>query len=307
MSRVMRRRFGALAVLLGLVGTAAYGGHGASDPASTRAHALPLPSGFHLTQHGPHGGSVWEGRIVNPWVRAGKRLSAIYLPPGYTSSRRYPVLYLLHGFWGSPSSFVDSFRMASVADELIASGQARPFVIVMPPGGALQHGKTSGEWAAIWERFVIARVVPWTDAHLSTIASPAGRAIAGLSAGGFGAVDIALRHLRTFSVAESWEGYFRPFRDGPFTNATNADLAAHDPTLLVRKHAPYVRTHIRFFLSTGKSHGIVKAEWTFEFARLLHSLRIDYDLWALPPHQTRFGRLQLPDALRYAELRAEPA
>ena len=171
----------------------------------------------------------------------------------------------------------------------------------MPPGGAIKHGKTSGEWAGVWERFVVGTVVPWIDAHLSTIARPADRAIGGLSAGRFGAVDMALRHLGTFSVAEAWEGYFRPFRDGPFTRATNADLAAHNPTLLVQHRASFVRRNIRFFLSTGNSHGVMNRDWTFAYARLLRSLGVECRLWVLPPGQVRFGRLQLPDAFRYAE------
>lgn len=268
---------------------------------STRSGGDPAFARFHLTGRGPNGGTVWEGRIANPWVPADKRSSVVYLPPEYTTAERYPVLYLLHGFWGSPSSFVDSFRIADAADALIASGGTRPFVIVMPPGGAIKRGKTSGEWAGVWERYVVEKVVPWTDAHLSTVATARGRAIGGLSAGAFGAVDIALRHLGLFGVVESWEGYFRPFRDGPFVHATAAQLAAHNPTLLVREHAGYVRTHIRFFLSTGNSHGIVDRTWSFDFARELRSLGVRYRMWVLPPHETRFGRLQLPAALRYAE------
>jgi S-formylglutathione hydrolase FrmB len=289
---------GAVVALVSALTTA----HGTAAP--TVAHqASPLPASFRLAEHGPDGGSVWEGRIPNPWVPADRRSSAIYLPPGYNDSTggSYPVLYLLHGFWGSPSSFVDSFRMADTADGLVGTGKARPFVIVMPPGGALKHGRTSGEWAGVWERYVVHAVIPWTDAHLATIASPGGRAIGGLSAGGFGAVDMALRHLGLFGIAESWEGYFTPFRDGPFTHATAADLAAHNPRLLVREHAAYVRDHIRFFLSTGKSHGIVNRESTFVFAHELRSLGIRYRLWVLPPGEVRFGRLQLRDALRYAE------
>jgi S-formylglutathione hydrolase FrmB len=295
------RRVVVLAVVCAIAGGAAYAAFG-SGGGNSRADVAPnLPAGFHQTSEGPDGGTVWEGRIPNPFVPADTRVSAIYLPPGYTTQKRYPVLYLLHGFWGSPSSFVDSFRMANTADELISAGDVRPFVVVMPPGGAIHHGKTSGEWAGVWERYVVDTVVPWTDAHLSTIASQSGRAIGGLSAGAFGAVDIALRHLSVFSVAESWEGYFRPFRDGPFVRATAAELAAHNPTLLVRQHAPYVRAHIRFFLSTGKSHGIVDRQWTFSFARELQALGIRYRVWTLPPGQVRFGRLQLPDALRFAE------
>jgi S-formylglutathione hydrolase FrmB len=290
-----------LAVVCATAGGVAFAALGSRGGESRTARMAALPAGFHQTSQGPDGGTVWEGRIPNPFVPADRRVSAIYLPPGYTTEQRYPVLYLLHGFWGSPSSFVDSFRMANTADALIAGGEARPFVVVMPPGGAIRQGKTSGEWAGVWERYVIQTVVPWADAHLSTLATQSGRAIGGLSAGAFGAIDIALRHLNVFSVAESWEGYFRPFRDGPFTHASVSVLAAHNPTLLVRQRAPYVRAHLRFFLSTGKSHGIVDRHWRFSFAHELRSLGIRYRVWILPPGQVRFGRLQLPDALRFAE------
>jgi enterochelin esterase-like enzyme len=248
---------------------------------------------------------VWTGRISNPFVPSDTRLTDVYLPPHYSSSQRYPVLYLLHGFWGAPSSFVVSLKLADVADSLIQSGAARPFIAVMPPGG-LPNGtkkqRAMSEWAGVWEDFVVRTVVPWTDAHLPTERLPAGRAIAGVSAGGFGAVDIALRHLGVFSKAESWEGYFTPFRDGPFAHASAAALAAHDPTLLVREHAAALRARaLRFFLSTGGSHGAVKRSWTFEFARELQALRIPARLWVQPLGDKGFGRHQLPAALTWAE------
>jgi enterochelin esterase-like enzyme len=137
---------------------------------------------------------------------------------------------------------------------------------------------------------------------IPTIRAARARAIAGVSAGAFGAVDIAVRHLGLFGTAESWEGYFQPFRDGPFAHASAAELAAHDPALLVRKDASAIRRHgLRFFLSTGGSHGAVKRAWTFEFVRELRSLRIASRLWSQPPGVKGFGRNQLPSALRYAE------
>jgi hypothetical protein len=123
-----------------------------------------------------------------------------------------------------------------------------------------------------------------------------------VSAGGYGAVDIALRHVGVFAVAESWEGYFHPFRDGPFAAASPATLAAHDPVLLARKKAATIRSHrLRFFLSTGGSHGSVKRRWTFEFDQELRGLGIADRVWAQPPGVPGFGRNQLPAALTYAE------
>jgi S-formylglutathione hydrolase FrmB len=56
--------------------------------------------------------------------------------------------------------------------------------------------------------------------------------IAGLSSGGYGAVDIGLRHPGLFGAIESWSGYYRPFRDGPLRDATRAELSAHVPAAL---------------------------------------------------------------------------
>ena len=272
--------------------------------AAVHAQPAPLP-GFVLAGEGPAGGTVWTGRIANPFVPSDRRDTYLYLPPDYSPDERYPVLYLLHGFWGEPSSFVVGLHFPQIADEAIRAGDVRPFIAVMPPGGLPSGSKgerAKGEWAGPSESFVVRTVVPWADAHLPTIASARARAIAGVSAGAFGAVDIALRRLGLFGTAESWEGYFQPFRDGPFAHASSATLAAHDPALLVREHATSIRLqHLRFFLSTGGSHGAVKRSWTFEFARELHAFGIASRLWAQPPGVPNFGRNQLPAALRYAE------
>ena len=82
-------------------------------------------------------------------------------------------------------------------------------------------------------------VVPFVDAHLATVATPKGRVLAGLSAGGFGAVYIALRHPGVFGAVESWSGYFHPLRDGPFKHDTTAQLRANDPRARSVRDAPW--------------------------------------------------------------------
>ena len=248
------------------------------------------PPGFHVFSDGPAGGQIWRGVIPDA-----RRASMVYIPPGYSAARRYPVVYLLAGMPGSPWSYVRSLSLASVADSLIASGEARPFVAVLPPAGPSGH--YDGEWAGPWERYLVRAVLPWTQAHLAVSGD---RTIAGLSAGGFGAVDIALRHPRLFRSVESWGGYFRPFHDGPFREASAAELAAHDPTLLLPSEAPLERRlGMRFFLSTGPSHGHVTPAETIAFARLLRALRLPYRLELLAGKRGAWER-QLVDGLRWA-------
>jgi pimeloyl-ACP methyl ester carboxylesterase len=261
--------------------------------------AAQEPPGFALIQTGPRGGTIWQGPIPNHQTED-TRLAYIYLPPDYSPTIRYPVVVFLHGIWGSPSSFIYALRMVELADAEIGGGRARPFIGVMPPGGPMTR-TTDDEWAGVWEDYIVRDVVPWIDGHFRT--DPAHRAIGGLSAGGFGAVDIGLRHPGMFHTLEAWGGYFRPFPVGPFLFATPAELEAHTPTLLVeRKQRELLRLGIRFFLSTGTlGHGGVKPSWTFDFAEELTHLRLRHKLWVLPPVPKRgLYRAQLPAAIDYA-------
>jgi enterochelin esterase-like enzyme len=196
----------------------------------------------------------------------------VYLPPGYSREHRYPVVYLLHGMPGSPSEYLDGTNLAPFADAAISSGRLRPFVAVLPAAGV--DPKYDGEWAGRWEREVVDDVVPFVDAHLGTVATPRGRVLAGLSAGGFGAVYIALRHPGVFGAVESWSGYFHPLRDGPFRDDTNAQLRTNDPRALARSEGAVLRGDgTRFFLSSGPyhSHWFKPAE-TRTFAATLRRL-----------------------------------
>lgn len=260
----------------------------------------PAPPGFVRVKVGPNGGAVWKGRIPNHEVLWDHRLSSIYLPPGYDPRTRYPVLYLLHGFPGAPSGFYDSLRFTQITDPLIADGTIKPFIAVMPVAGRTTN-RADEEWTGPWETYVVHDVVPWTDRHLPTIRAQSGRAIAGLSAGGYGAVDIALRHPGLFGIAESWSGYFKPFRDGTLTHASQTELDAHNPTLLVRREASQLRSeHLAFFLSTGFNHGSVRRSWTFDFAHELRALGLRYSVQAAThPEGGRYYRTQLPAALEF--------
>jgi enterochelin esterase-like enzyme len=234
--------------------------------------AAPLPPQFTELRSGPHGGSVWRGVIPGA-----TRKSAVYLPPHFTRARRYPVVYLLHGMPGSPWGYLNSLSLAALGDTLISRHEARPFIAVVPVAGPTAY--YDGEWAGQWEDYLVDRVVPLADAHLPTIAGARGRTLAGLSAGGYGAVDIGLRHPLVFDRLESWGGYFTPFGDDPLDDVGKLGLAAHDPTRLVRTRAPVLRRRgVAFFLSTGPGHGKVQAADTVDFAHQLTALGIRHRL-----------------------------
>ncbi len=294
-------RLAACLSLLSAAGTATPTVAGAATPTVAGAGLEPAevaPPGFALVRVGPAGGTLWQGRIPNP-LSAARRESAVYLPPGVTWSRRYPVVYLLHGMPGSPYSYVDSLDITDNADRLIAARRVPPFIAVMPAAGP--SGRYDGEWTGIWERFLVDAVVPWADRELPAARSRAARTLAGLSAGGFGSVVVGLRHPHLFGTLESWSGYFRPLADGSLAGATRAVLASYDPDQLVQLPAASRRyAGLRFFLSAGTSDRASLAQ-TVAFAAELRRAGLRYELWLGPGgHDDRFWRSQLAPALRYA-------
>jgi S-formylglutathione hydrolase FrmB len=124
---------------------------------------------------------------------------AIYLPDGYQNGRRqYPVLYLLHGAGGDERSWMERGQIEEKADSLIASGAIPPAIIVMPgcPACWWVDGAKDKAETAFWFD-----LVPMIDRRYRTIEARGGRVIAGLSAGGYGAVRFALRYPDRIAAA----------------------------------------------------------------------------------------------------------
>lgn len=149
-----------------------------------------------------------DGAAGNPAVH-GPAHVRILLPAGYATHprRRYPVLYLLHGTSGGAADWTEFGR----AEQTTAG---RPLIVVMPD---IALDGTGGGWCTDWfnggaygppewETFHIDQLIPWIDANLRTIASRDGRAIAGLSQGGFCSMSYAARHPDLFIAALSFSG-----------------------------------------------------------------------------------------------------
>ncbi|HSR46659.1 MAG TPA: alpha/beta hydrolase-fold protein [Anaerolineales bacterium] len=130
----------------------------------------------------------------------------IYLPPGYAASHeRLPVVYLLAGFTGTGASFLD-FRawdetIQEMADRLLAEGRIRPMMLILPDGmtrfGGSQYINSEG--TGRYQDYLL-ELVEWTDHRFRTQAEPRGRAIAGKSSGGFGAVRMAMDRPGIFGL-----------------------------------------------------------------------------------------------------------
>ena len=170
-------------------------------------------------------------RVFHSGALRGPERYAVYLPAGYaTSGLRYPVIYALHGL---PSNET-GYRHMGIADWGTGAEEAGRPVIVVAPQGA-RAGDTDPEWhdwgpGRNWETAVAHDLRREIDARFRTIPSRSGRALIGISAGGYGASIIGVRHPGLYSVIQSWSGYFRatnPAGDAPLElGSPEADSAA---------------------------------------------------------------------------------
>jgi S-formylglutathione hydrolase FrmB len=148
-------------------------------------------------------------RTIYSHAIQGRLRLAVYLPAGYSAGgKRYPVVYFLHGLPAASSSYRGADFLARA---LTSSGRQ---AIIVAPQGARDNDSDPEylDWGPgrNWETAITRDVVRYVDSKLRTIPIRQGRAIVGLSAGGYGAVMLALHHLEAFSVVESWSGYFHP-------------------------------------------------------------------------------------------------
>ena len=138
------------------------------------------------------------------------------LPPEYgRRARRYPVLYLLHGAGDTDRSWTTRTDVEALTDSL---PDARQLIVVMPDAGRNQTAGWYSDWVSgnpAWERYHIDELIPWVDRTFRTIAARDGRAVAGLSMGGFGAMSYAARHPDLFAAAMSFSGFVDTTAAGP--------------------------------------------------------------------------------------------
>ena len=133
----------------------------------------------------------------------------IYLPPGYGdagNTNRYPVIYWLHGRGCSESN--DQFPVSTV-DAAIRTKAIPPLIFVYVSGGGMSFYSDSfdGQWMA--ETTIIKELIPHIDAAYRTVANRNGRAVQGMSMGGFGALKLALKYPDLFSSVVAFAGGYR--------------------------------------------------------------------------------------------------
>jgi hypothetical protein len=152
-----------------------------------------------VTHHGYHSASMNKEIGYNIW-----------LPPDYvTSSRRYPVVYWLHGRNNTESS--DQYPVHYLA-EAVEKGALPAMIMVFASGGSQTNYCDSYDGKYLGETTVIKELIPYIDQHYRTIASRDGRSIQGMSMGGFGCMRLGLKYPDLFSSIVAFAGGFRVLR-----------------------------------------------------------------------------------------------
>ncbi len=149
--------------------------------------------------------SALEGNLFGD---SATREVLVYLPPSYDREpeRRYPVLYLLHGFTSLPSEWLDGsypgLNLQTMMDSLLAADSVGEFLIVMPDANSRLGGGfyTNSPVAGGWADFVVRDLVDYIDGHYRTAADRAHRVLAGHSMGGYGTLVLGFAHPQRFGM-----------------------------------------------------------------------------------------------------------
>ncbi len=237
---------------------AAVRARGAAAQSTTAATTAPAATGASLrdcvpvTAAGQTAAAALPGHVES-WSLGGHAV-LVYVPGAHAAlaTSRFPVVYFLHGSPGTAQDWISGGGMPAMLDGMIAAGQLPPAIAVFPDDqGVTADNSWWGDTALgdTVESWLVDSLVPGIDGRYRTLGARY-RGIAGLSAGGFGAVNISLRHPGLFSWVASYSGVFTAPAD-----LFGAAAAANSPQLTAAALPAARRTPL--FLGQGA------ADWEF--------------------------------------------
>ncbi|MFE3940283.1 alpha/beta hydrolase-fold protein [Streptomyces sp. NPDC059118] len=201
-------------------------GAGGVLASATAASAAGDGFGLHIVDRNESDHRMWYYRFQTDAIGWNPGVNVLLPDDYHTSGRTYPVLYVFHG-GGTDQDFI-TFDHLGIRDWTAG----KPVIVVMPDGGHAgwySNPVSSNTGARNWETFHIAQLVPWIDANFRTFAEYDGRAVAGFSMGGFGALKYAAKYYGHFASVSAHSGPASLRRDfGLVAHWANASSAALD-------------------------------------------------------------------------------
>jgi putative tributyrin esterase len=293
----------------------------AQNGTQTSASAPPTPA-----QKPAHGGRKDKARPRYETVQFESRLVGAALPynvvlpsdynRGPSKHRRYPVVYLLHGLKGSANDWVS--ERAHLADY----AAQYPFIVVVPEGHDAWYTDSATVPNEKYESYLIQELIPDVERRFRTIPSREGRAVAGLSMGGYGSLKFGLKYPDEFALAASMSGalaapswpldattpdWVKPSLArayGPVGTATRRD---NDIFRIVRELPPERVARLPYFyLDCGTEDFLISN--SRDFSALLIEKKIPHEFRELPgTHSWPYWDRQVQEILRLAAQKLSPA
>lgn len=203
-----------------------------------------------------------DRRICSPMLGKPRDLY-VYLPPGYNPALAYPLVIFLHGAHIDEHAFLDPGVLKSL-DRMISQGELPPVVIAAPDGtyeGKNRITSTHSLWVnglgGRFEDHVVEEVLPFLVRNYSVRPERQGHALLGISAGGFGAMTIAMKHRDVFGAVATVAGPLnlrydskKGGYDDDFDPATYRERTEYDPDMIIaRFYLGMVRRRAKTFFS----------------------------------------------------------
>lgn len=263
-------------------------------------------------------GQVQEGLSINSKLMGQEVNFAVYLPPDYSISiRKYPVLYLLHGYSDDETGWIQFGEVNVSADQLISSGEIPATIIVMPDGGVTWYvDDYSGK--VPWETMFLEEFIPHIEKTYRVRAQREFRAISGLSMGGYGSLGMAMRHPDMFAscvafsagiwadeelINQSPEQYDR-YLDVPFgpkkgdPPALSEHFWSNNPVRLAETLPVEELNNVRWYIDCGDDDFLYKGNSTLHM--VLRDREINHEYRVRDgSHTWVYWRVGIRDGLRF--------
>ncbi|MBD2089220.1 esterase family protein [Microcoleus sp. FACHB-1515] len=223
-------------------------------------------------------GLRFQLQSFNSQAMGTQRQYGVILPPGYAQhlDRRYPVIFLLHGGHDDARAYADKYGIVPLLDQLYHSDKLPPSIVITPDGNDDRGSSPlfdpqyfDGENGKVGT-LIGSELVQVVKSRYRTMESPQFWAIGGISSGGWGALNIGLRHLNHFSVMFSHSGYF-----------TDNSGAQNSPQTFIGQLPPQQLQQVRIYLDAGRNDTDFVAS-TQQFHQRLNQLDIPNEFNIFP-------------------------
>lgn len=263
-------------------------------------------------------GTVKESLTVESKILGKPQRYTIYLPFDYeTSSRKYPVVYLLHGYTDNDTGWLQFGEAHLIADEAIAKREIPPMIIVMPDGGVSWY-INNNDGSVKYEDFFFKEFIPAIESTYRIRAEKAYRGISGLSMGGHGSLVYSLRHPEMFAACAAfsaavftdeevianpdvnWARVFGPVYGASLKGQErlNDHLKSYSPIHIVKSAKPDAFKNVRFYIDCGDDDFLYKGNSAFH--TVLRDLKVEHEYRVRNGgHTWSYWRTGLADGLKF--------